>query len=88
MPHVDTHPTVIEAGPESVWRALGEVLGRSFAGRGGVASARLVGAADRTASGPRPLAVGSAVRGFRVTAADPGREPVLAGSHRYARYTR
>ncbi|MEU1408335.1 hypothetical protein ABZ471_39600 [Streptomyces sp. NPDC005728] len=77
---------MIAAGPVLVRRALGEALGRSFAGRRGAACARLVGAADQTASGPRPLVVGATVRGFRVTAADPGRELVLTGSHRYSAY--
>ncbi|MER6568383.1 hypothetical protein ABT288_19970 [Streptomyces sp. NPDC001093] len=87
LPYVDTHTTVVPAGADVVWRMIGEVMGRSFAGRGGAAYTRLVGVADRTASGPRPLSVGSTVRGFRVTAADPERELTLTGRHRFSAYT-
>jgi hypothetical protein len=45
-----------------------------------------VGCADDTASGPRPLAEGSTVPGFRVVAAVPGSELVLEGSHRFSSY--
>src|SRR5690606_26998270 len=47
---------------------------------------RLVGVADGTASGPRPLAVGSAFPGFRVVVAVPQRELVLQGRHRFSTY--
>ncbi|MER5788481.1 SRPBCC family protein [Streptomyces sp. NPDC001980] len=87
LPYVDTHTTVVPAGADAVWQSVGDVVGRSFAGRPGAAYARLVGVADRTASGPRPLTVGAAVRGFRVTSADPERELVLTGRHRFSAYT-
>ncbi|MEV6054986.1 hypothetical protein [Streptomyces sp. NPDC052107] len=82
LPYVDIHTTVVPAGVDVVWRTIGEVMGRSFAGRPGAACARLVGVPDRTASGRRPLPVGSTAGGFRVTAADPEREPALTGRHR------
>ncbi|MGW5428737.1 hypothetical protein ACWET9_16230 [Streptomyces sp. NPDC004059] len=87
LPYVDTHTTVVPAGADVVWRTIGEVMGRSFAGRGGAAYTRLVGAADRALSGTHPLAVGSTVRGFRVTAADSERELALTGRHRFSAYT-
>ncbi|MGW4562534.1 hypothetical protein ACWEN3_09065 [Streptomyces sp. NPDC004561] len=87
LPYVDTHTTVVPAGADVVWRAIGEVLEGSFAGRAGAAYARLVKVADHTVAGPRPPAVGSTVRGFRVTAADPERELVLTGRHRFSAYT-
>ncbi|MGW0188575.1 hypothetical protein ACWDV7_22805 [Streptomyces sp. NPDC003362] len=86
LPFVDRHGTVVAAGTDAVWRALGEVLDRSWAGGGAAGYARLVGCADRTASGPRPLTEGSALAGFRVAAADPGRELVLVGRHRFSTY--
>ena len=46
----------------------------------------MVGADERSAAGPRPLAVGSTVPGFRVTTALPGTELVLSGRHRFSDY--
>jgi len=86
LPYIDEHTTVIAAGTDEVWRGLGETLDRSFSRPGAVGYARLVGAADRTASGPRPLAEGSTFPGFRVVAAIPGHELVLEGRHRFSSY--
>ncbi|MGW7265073.1 hypothetical protein [Streptomyces sp. NPDC054842] len=86
LPRVDEHATVVGADTADVWRALGETLDASFTRRGAVPYARLVGCADRTASGPRPLAEGSTFPGFRVAAAQPGRELVLEGRHRFSSY--
>jgi len=86
LPYVDEHTTVVAAEADEVWRALGETLDRSFARPRAAAYARLVGCADRTASGPRPLAEGSTFPGFRVTFAIPARELVLQGRHRFSTY--
>ncbi|GAA2414604.1 hypothetical protein [Streptomyces coeruleofuscus] len=86
LPYVDEHTTVVAADAEVVWDALGEVLERSFGGGRAAAYARLVGCADRTASGPRPLAEGSAFPGFRVASAVPGVELVLIGRHHFSTY--
>ncbi|MEU0646310.1 hypothetical protein [Streptomyces umbrinus] len=86
LPYRDEHTTVVEAGVDDVWRSLGETLDRSFSRPGANRYARLVGCADRTASGPRPLAEGSTFPGFRVAAAVPGRELVLGGRHRFSSY--
>lgn len=86
LPYRDEHTTVVEAGADDVWRSLGETLDRSFSRPGANRYARLVGCADRTASGPRPLAEGSTFPGFRVAAAVPGRELVLGGRHRFSSY--
>ncbi|NGN65888.1 DUF2867 domain-containing protein [Streptomyces sp. A7024] len=86
LPYVDEHAAVIEAGAEDVWRELGVVVERSFSGRAGGRFAGLIGAEDRAPAGPRPLAAGSAVVGFRVAAAEPGRELVLRGRHRFSAY--
>jgi hypothetical protein len=82
LPYVDEHTTVVAAPAESVWRCIGEVMDRSL----GTGYARLVGCADRTASGPRPLAEGATVPGFRVASAAPGRELVLVGRHHFSTY--
>ncbi|MEV2194553.1 hypothetical protein AB0I02_26715 [Streptomyces phaeochromogenes] len=86
LPYRDEHTTVVAAGADDVWRSLGETLDRSFSRPGANRYARLVGCADRTASGPRPLAEGSTLPGFRVAAAVPGRELVLGGRHRFSSY--
>lgn len=86
LPYVDEHATVIAVGADDVWRGLGETLDRSFSRPGMAGYARLVGSADRTASGPRPLAEGSTFPGFRVVAAVPGRELVIEGRHRFSSY--
>jgi hypothetical protein len=86
LPHIDEHSTVIAAGTDDVWRGLGETLDRSFSHAGMAGYARLVGCADCTASGPRPLAEGSTIPGFRVVAAVPGRELILEGRHRFSTY--
>lgn len=86
LPFLDEHTTAISAGVDDVWGALVETLDRTFSRVGTVGYARIVGCTDRTASGPRPLAEGSTVPGFRVVAAVPGAELVLAGRHRFSSY--
>lgn len=86
LPYLDEHATSIAAGVEDVWPALLGALDRAFSRAGATSYARAVGCADCTAAGPRPLAPGSTIPGFRVVASVPGRELVLAGSHRYSSY--
>jgi hypothetical protein len=86
LPYLDEHATVIAAEADDVWRSLGDTLDRSFSRPGGAGYARVVGCADRTASGPRPLAEGSTFPGFRVVAVVPGQELVLEGRHRFSAY--
>ncbi|MFI1393352.1 hypothetical protein [Streptomyces sp. NPDC020681] len=86
LPYVDEHSTVIAAGTDDVWRSLCETLDRSFSRPGAAGYARLVGCADRTVSGPRPLAEGSAFPGFRAVAVIPSQELVLQGRHRFSSY--
>ncbi|MEU2021893.1 SRPBCC family protein [Streptomyces sp. NPDC016469] len=87
LPYIDEHETVIEAAADDVWRGLSETLDRSFAGPGATACARLVGATDRTPSGPRPLTEDATLPGFRVTTATPPHELALSGRHRFSTYT-
>lgn len=86
LPFVDEHSSEIAAGPEAVWEALLRVTERSFGSARTGRVARLLGCADTTASGPRPLAAGSAFPGFHVDAAERPRELALAGSHRFSDY--
>ena len=83
-PFVDEHDVDVAARPEAVWRALGASLaGHSVPQR---VVAALVGTVPRHRHGD-PLVEGSALPGFAVRAADPGRRLVLAGRHRFSSYT-
>jgi hypothetical protein len=86
LPYLDEHSTAIAAGVDAVWPVLVEVLDRAFSRAGMTLYARIVGCADCTATGPRPLAVGSTIPGFRVVAAVPGSELALEGRHRFSSY--
>jgi hypothetical protein len=86
LPRVDEHTTVIAAGVDQVWPALLETLDRTFSRPGVSAYARIIGCAEATAAGPRPLAEGAKIPGFRVAAASPARELVLEGRHRFSSY--
>jgi hypothetical protein len=80
----DVRTAMLTASPEIVWRAVldqVEVLGLPSW------YVRLIGCRDRQAAGPRPLAAGSVVPGFKVTTADPPTEIVLDGVHRFSVYT-
>ncbi|HEU4944821.1 MAG TPA: hypothetical protein VFT10_06625 [Solirubrobacterales bacterium] len=84
LPHVDEHSATVDAGAEATWNASLRVIEvwLSSASR----TARLLGCTDTTSSGPRPLATGSVLPGFRVEAAEPGRLLALAGKHRFSNY--
>jgi enamine deaminase RidA (YjgF/YER057c/UK114 family) len=86
LPRLDEHTTAIAAGVDQVWPALLETLDRTFSRPVANAYARIVGCAEATAAGPRPLAEGGKIPGFRVATAAPGRELVLAGRHRFSSY--
>ncbi|MFI6442382.1 hypothetical protein [Streptomyces sp. NPDC050759] len=86
LPPVDEHAVIVSATAVEVWDALGETLEQSFGRPRSARYARLVGVADRTASGTGPLAKGSAFPGFRVADAVPGRKLVLVGRHHFSTY--
>ena len=86
LPHLDTHQTVMAAGVDDVWPVLAETLERTFSRAIAAGYSRAVGCTDCTASGPRPLAEGSTVPGFRVVEAVPGSALVLEGHHRFSSY--
>ncbi|ATY14544.1 hypothetical protein CU254_32085 [Amycolatopsis sp. AA4] len=85
LPFLDEHRIVVPADAETTWRAVNQVVER-FSGRLATGYAWAVGAADLKAAGPRPLAEGSTVPGFRVAAAEPPRLLALAGRHRFSEY--
>jgi hypothetical protein len=86
LPFIDEHSVSIDAEPDSTWEALERVVNRSFASGTTARFSRIVGCTDTTSSGPRPLSSGSAMPGFHVERADPARELVLAGTHRFSDY--
>jgi hypothetical protein len=86
LPYLDEHTTAIAAGIDDVWLVLIETLDRTFSRIHATSYARAIRCADPTASGPRPLAEGSTIPGFRVAAATPGSELVLEGRHRFSTY--
>ena len=86
LPYVDEHTTLVRASREDVWAALLEAVAQTFSPAPAAVYARLVGCADSTSSGPRPLAPGSTFPGFRVTEAEPATRLVLEGRHRFSRY--
>ena len=86
LPYIDEHAVDVHCDPDNAWDSLLETLEAAFSGSAASAYARAVGCTDRTASGPRPLVAGSTIPGFRVVSADPGRELVLAGRHRFSTY--
>jgi hypothetical protein len=86
LPYVDEHAIEVEAGADATWEALLRVAERSFGGAAAPPFARLLGCEDSAPAGPRPLAVGSAIPGFHVAAAEPRSELALVGRHRFSRY--
>ncbi len=86
LPYVDEHSAEIAASAEDVWNALLRVVEGSFGSTATGRVARLLGCADVGASGPRPLAVGSAFPGFHVDTAEEPRKLALVGSHRFSDY--
>jgi len=83
---IDRLAVEVDAGVEATWQALVDVLTRSLESRSSKAGARVLGSSVRDATGPRPLAAGSTLPGFRVTAVEAPVMLVLAGEHRFARH--
>jgi hypothetical protein len=85
LPLVDEHSVQIAAGADDVWPVLLSAV-EGFSGTGAGRYARAVGCVPSSAAGPRPLAVGSTIPGFAVTAAVPGSVLALEGRHRFSTY--
>lgn len=84
LPFVDEHSVDVAAPPDAVWNAIGRIMDhqsslvvRSFT--------TVIGTDPRTTQGD-PLALGSTVPGFRVSAAVPGERVAYAGRHRFSTY--
>jgi hypothetical protein len=86
LPFVDEHVTSIAASADTVWQVLLDDLDRQFSRVPATVYARVVGCAEVAASGPRPLAEGSSMPGFRVVTIVPPTEIVLEGRHRFSTY--
>ncbi len=86
LPYIDEHAITIDAAVDAVWPILSARIDQAFSHGPVAAFAGAVGCESRAASGPRPLAVGSTVPGFRVATAEPLRKLVLRGRHRFSIY--
>ena len=86
LPFVDEHGVDVAAPPEVVWESVRRVAEGSFSSPATSRVAGLLGCEPTAASGPRPLAEGSAIPGFAVARAEPGSELALVGRHRYSEY--
>ncbi|HJR24445.1 MAG TPA: hypothetical protein VJ804_03155 [Acidimicrobiales bacterium] len=86
LPRIDEHATVVAADPAAVWAALLETVDGIGASPAGAGYARLVRSRYPKASGPRPLAEGSTIPGFRVETAVPVELLALEGRHAFSEY--
>lgn len=86
LPRIDEHSAVIERGIQASWAALLHVVEASFSSRLAPRFTQALGCADTAAGGPRPLAPGSTLPGFRVAEVSAPGKLVLLGSHDYSRY--
>lgn len=86
LPRIDEHATTIAADADAVWSALVSTVDRASSRPGLAIFSKLVGCVDSTSSGPRPLAEGSTIPGFRVAVAVPPAELVLEGRHYFSTY--
>lgn len=86
LPHVDEHALEVAADPDATWTALLRVVEGTVSAGFAPRMARALGCADTDSSGPRPLATGSTLPGFHVTAAAVPVELALAGRHRFSEY--
>jgi len=86
LPRIDEHSAVVGAAAGRTWDALLRVVEGSVSSGRAPPLARLLGCAETEAGGPRPLAEGSTIPGFRVDAATEPSELALSGSHRFSQY--
>ena len=86
LPFIDEHFADIAASADDTWTQLVESVDASFLRSVAKRFSRVVGCEQTEASGPRPLAAGATIPGFRVETAMPGSELVLTGRHRFAAY--
>lgn len=85
LPLIDEHTVVIPAPVDEVWPSLLDTVDRPGS-RPLTLYTSLIGCEATTASGPRPLAEGATIPGFRVAVAIPQQELTLEGRHRFSNY--
>jgi hypothetical protein len=86
LPYIDDLSTIVDRDVGDVWPVVIDTVERGFSGAAAARYSRLVGCEDTEASGPRPLAVGSAIPAFRVVSLVPQSELVLRGRHHFSSY--
>lgn len=86
LPLIDVHRTKIAAEAPAVWEAVLTAIDRTFSGAATRAFGTLVRNDPARTSGPRPLAEGATMPGFRVTKAQPEQVFEIKGSHVFSRY--
>jgi hypothetical protein len=87
LPRIDEHSAVVRAPPERTWSALQHVVSRAFSRPPASLAARVLGCRPAHVGGPRVLAPGSTVPGFRVAQSEPPGLLALEGEHRFSRYS-
>jgi hypothetical protein len=86
LPVLDEHAIRVAANVNAVWPVVLRTVERGFSRPGTATYARVVGSVHCTSAGPRPLAEGSTLPGFRVSSVVPESLLVLEGSHRFSSY--
>ena len=86
LPRLDEHATDIDAAADDVWTALRTTLDATMSRPWSIVAGEVLRCAETRASGPRPLAEGSTVPGFRVAGVVPGTLLALEGRHRWSTY--
>jgi hypothetical protein len=87
LPRIDEHTVVVRATADRTWSALQHVVSHGFSRPPARLGARALGCRPDRAGGPRLLAPGSTLPGFRVVASDPPSLLALEGEHRFSRYS-
>ena len=85
LPAIDEHGVLVLAPVEETWKALLQVVPRSFGGRGVDRVAGALGCCPAEASGPIER-IGSTLPGFVVVRVVEPAVLALEGEHRYSRY--
>jgi hypothetical protein len=86
LPALDEHTIDVATPPAAVWPALLAAVDGAFAGPVASTYARLIRCTHPSSGGPRPLAAGSTIVGFRVATAVPEEELDLVGHHVFSTY--
>jgi hypothetical protein len=85
LPFIDEHERTVAASASATWEAVRVVVAERMPGVPALL-AKAWALQPREPAGPRPLDTGSALPGFRVVQAAPGRSLRLEGRHRFSRY--